>query len=331
MQISHTGSSPSPVALFEDRHRGIHVQLPSTQFVLDPGYLRNLRRARGVTAPELSAMLSVSSSSVHRWERGERLPGPHHVRGLAQALDVPACEVTRFFDVVRSPTPPKAGLHGTGLRRMRHARGFSGTELGDLVGVPAYTVYNWEAGRARIPVDRVPRLAAALDIDEERFARLVRQGPATPAAPPPQPLGQLAALRARAGLSQVQAAKRLGIARSSLRAWEAGKRPTLYGIRAMADLYGVSTSKVAEAVGVPFPRQLDPSTWAPGDLPEAIRVLREWSGLTQRALAELCGAQKDTVRAWENARCRPTRRFRQALEQTLRLPHGALQAAYGDR
>ena len=292
--------------------------------------LRDLRQASGLTAPELAGLVSVSCGAVHRWERRERLPGPHHVRALADALGVSMREVSRFFDAARTPTPPPTGLRGTALRGLRRARGLSGARLGLLVQVPASTVYNWEAGRCRIPLGHLRPLAAALDLEPALLCSLLRRGPVT-ATERPRPMGRLAVLRARHGLSQARAAASLGVSRSTLRLWEGGERPPLFAIRALAGLYGVPTSRVAEVAGVDFPRHLDPSTWRPGDLPVVLRVLREWSGLTQRAVGEHCGATQSTVRAWENGRTQPTAQFRHNLERVHRLPGGALLGAYRAR
>jgi transcriptional regulator with XRE-family HTH domain len=289
--------------------------------------LRALRHASGLTATELARLVSVDPASVLRWERRERLPGPHHVRALARTLDVPPQQVSGFFDAARTPAPPQTGLRGTTLRGLRRARGLTGAELGRLVDVPASTVYNWEAGRSRIPHSRVAGIARALGVPADRLVALLRNAPVADVRRH-LPRSPVAILRARRGLSQARAAERLGVSRSTLRQWEAGRPPTLAAVRAMAALYGVPTVRVAEACGVAFPRHLDPSSWRPGDLPGVLRTLREWSGLTQRALGELCGARVTTVRAWENARHQPTARLRLNLEEVLRLPPGALLLAY---
>ena len=96
----------------------------------------------------------------------------------------------------------------------------------------------------------------------------------------------------------------------------------------MAGLYDLPISHVANAAGVAFPSELDPSTWSPGQLPCLLRVLRDWSGLTQRALAVRVGAAVATVRGWESGRTQPGDRLRRRLEQVYRLPDGALLAAY---
>lgn len=287
--------------------------------------LRTLRRASGLSARELADLVAVGRTSIHRWERRERLPGPHHIHALARALGAPTASVAGFFDDAREPVAV-AGLRAPGLRTVRRVRGLSAARLADLVGVPAHTVYNWESGRARVPDDLVPTLATALGIDARRLPDVVRR-PAR-VTPDETPRPPLAVLRLRRGLSQVRAAEALGICRSTLRLWEDGSTPSLDSLRRMAGVYGVPVSRVAVAAGVQFPRELDPTTWTSGDLPAVLRVLRSWSGLTQQELASRCGSRTSTVRTWESGRCRPGAEFRTRLEALYRLQPGALLNAY---
>lgn len=193
------------------------------------------------------------------------------------------------------------------------------------LGVPPATVYNWESGNTRLPDATVADLSAALQIDADRCRHLLTR--ATPAPPPPV-RSALAVLRLRRGISQVAASRALGVARSTLRQWEEGQPPPLDAVRRMAAVYAVSVARVADAAGVRFPTELDPTTWRAGDLPAVLRVLRAWSGLTQAELAARCGARPDTVRAWEAGRTRPTPESRRRLEHLYRLPPEALRRAW---
>lgn len=288
--------------------------------------LRELRRERGLSATQVAGMLSVSPSSIHRWERGARLPGPVHLRALADAFDVPLADIVRSVDTHRPPPARASGLPGRGLRALRRARGLSAASLAAALGVPAHHVYNWEHGRCRIPMHYRKPLASALSVSEIRLPDLLTWAPSPPRLR--EPCHPIAAMRIRSGLSQVSAADRLGVSRWTLRRWERGERPTLAGIRGMAGLYNLPISHVAKVAGVVFPSELDPSTWSPGQLPGLLRVLRDWSGLTQRALAARVGAALATVRGWESGRIQPGDHLRRRLEQVFRLPEGALLAAY---
>ena len=80
----------------------------------------------------------------------------------------------------------------------------------------------------------------------------------------------------------------------------------------MAVVYGVPVARVARAAGVPAP-DCSTCSWSPGDLPLVLVALRQWSGLTQLALAEHCGCHTTTVRAWERGRARPANRTREPV------------------
>lgn len=141
----------------------------------------------------------------------------------------------------------------------------------------------------------------------------------------------LARLRRRAGLSQVVAARVTGWSRDSVRSWEQGAPPPLAALRALARAYGVPTSAVASAAGVAAPRLLDRRTWRPGDLPAALRTWREWTGMTQGALADRAGVSTDAVRGWERGRTTPYPAHRRRVEAALGLPPGALEPCLPER
>jgi DNA-binding XRE family transcriptional regulator len=200
--------------------------------------------------------------------------------------------------------------------------------VAELLGVSTHTVYNWERGTTAVPARQLEPLSRALQVRADDLLAALEGGcvPVTgELVGPPSPL---ALLRQRAKLSQVAAAHRLGISRSSIRVYESGRPVPLAQLRRMAALYRVPMGRLAAAGGVRCPRELDLKTWRPGDLGRVLRVLREWSGLTQGELAVRIGASRDAVRAWENGRYQPGPPLRHNLEQLYRLPEGVLQRAY---
>lgn len=221
--------------------------------------------------------------------------------------------------------------HGSALRRLRQARDLSAARVAELVGVSTHTVYNWERGTTHVPARRIEPLSQALQLRTGDLLAAL-EGPGAGCVPPAHPLvgppSPLARLRLRAKLSQVAAAHTLGISRSSIRVYESGRPVPLAHLRRMAALYRVPLVRLAAAGGVRCPRELDLKTWQPGDLGRVLRVLREWSGLTQGELALRIGASRDAVRAWENGRYQPGPPLRHNLEELYRLPVGVLQRAY---
>jgi transcriptional regulator with XRE-family HTH domain len=293
-------------------------------------FLRQRRWQRALSAGQLAERLDVHPTSVLRWERRDRLPGPVHIRELARSLDVEPAAVVAFFDQVRSPAPETCnGVRGHGLRPLRRAAHVSARTIAETLGVHPAIVYNWEAGRARIPLAQVPGLARVLGLDSARLRTLLIAAPATVAPRPPA--SELRRMRRRTGLSQEQVAHRVGTTRQSIGAWERGQAAPLAALRRLAGVYGAPVATVARAAGVSAPPLLDPQNWAPGDLGPTLVVLRQWSGLTQADVASHCGCSTAAVRGWERRRGMPRPVMRGRLEQLYNLSAGALLTAYPAR
>lgn len=62
--------------------------------------IRALRIERGWSLQTLADKVGRERSTVHKWERGERTPGPDDVRRLADAFQVHA------FDITDAPDAP---------------------------------------------------------------------------------------------------------------------------------------------------------------------------------------------------------------------------------
>lgn len=289
--------------------------------------LREVRVRLGLSAVEVGQAVAVHPTTVLRWERRDRLPGPGHLRGLARTYGLPVAAVSAFFDEARTPAGAKDGLPGPGLRRLRRLHHYSAARLAAEVRVPAHTVYNWEAGRSRVPEALLGDLAHAFSLQPGALQRLLQRWAHQP-LPPAEPASPVRRLRLRSGLTQADLARVAGVGVTSLKAWERGHRPSLAGVRGLARALDLPTVAVARAVGLDLPHELSPAGWAPGDLPRVLRVLRQWSRLTQGGLADRCGVSLSAVRAWEQGRLRPGPRSRARLERLYRLGDGALAVCY---
>lgn len=292
--------------------------------------LRSERARRGLRPTDLAEAIGVHPMSILRWERRERLPGPAHIHALARVLELEPARVADFFDDARAAAPAEpgpAGHRGQGVRALRWRAEVSASAIAAALAVPVSTVYNWEAGRARIPDSHIPALADALGLTPAALVERLRRPAAAIERPgaPPSPLRQL---RHRCRLSQARAAAAAGVDRHALGAWERGKAvPPLVAVRRLARTYGVSVATVARAAGVEPPRLLDRGQWRSGDLPAVLRTLRQWAGITQPELAARCSCSTAAVRTWEAGRGAPSARMRARLERAFGLPDGALAAA----
>lgn len=287
--------------------------------------LRRERTRRQLRPEDVASQLGVHPMSVLRWERRERLPGPAHIYPLATALDLDPARVIEFFDAARARTEP-TGVRAPGLRRLRQRAGLPVVTIAAHVGVRTSTVYNWESGRVRIPDALLEPLARLLRLSPEDLTAGLRTAPTTRPRPP-TPIAPLERLRRRSRLSLTRAAAAADVRRHALSDWERGRgTPSLAAARRLARTYGVPLAEVATAAGLELPPLLDPRRWQPGDLPEVLRCLRAWTGLTQRELAERAGCSAESVRSWEAARATPRPSYLRRLEQAFGLRDGALDA-----
>ncbi len=317
-----TSSEDQPIGL---RAQSLNVA-PLAVAELTPTTLQGWRIAQGLDVASLANQLGVGRSTIYRWERRCRFPGPAHLRALARALDVSALDVSAFFDAARLPNPRLEGVPAVGLRALRKAHGMTGPALARMLDIPSHRVYNWERGASRITGPELSGLTKVFALTTEDLRHCLVQPSPRPARKPN--FAPPARLRRSRGLSQVQAARALGVARSSLRHWEQGAPPPLGQLRHLALLYGVSVATVATASGVRAPVELRPQSWAAGDLPRVLYVLRNWSQISQAELADLCAVSVATIRNWERGRHQPVARHRHRLETVFRIPPDSLLCAY---
>ena len=136
--------------------------------------LRTARRDAGKSAPELATVVDVHPATVFRWERRERQPGPGEVTSLSAALGVDRAVVSEFF--LRGLEPARSDGHpGKAVRILRDRAGVSAGVVARAIGVAPHTVYNWESGRARVPVAQIDHLAAFFGIGPDELTSFLRR------------------------------------------------------------------------------------------------------------------------------------------------------------
>lgn len=133
-----------------------------------------------------------------------------------------------------SENPP---LNPERLRAARVRAGLTQAELARVIGVAGgERVSRWELGTSTPSTAMRARLAKALDIDLEEL--LPSQGPA-----------DLRRLRAEAGLTVAELAERGGVARGTIKRWEAGAALRVRApLDTVAAALGVSVDTLRHAI-----------------------------------------------------------------------------------
>ncbi|WP_409329968.1 helix-turn-helix domain-containing protein [Trujillonella humicola] len=138
------------------------------------------------------------------------------------------------------------------------------------------------------------------------------------AAPPVGALGEaLVAWRTASGLSRAAAARRIGVAHTTLRQWEiAGVRPQPLQMARLAEALGVPVDRLRAVAGPD--RVRTPST-SGGSSASALCRARLSAGLTATQLARKVGVGPATVSRWETGGRRPSAASRARVAAALRL------------
>ncbi|MFM9262640.1 MULTISPECIES: helix-turn-helix domain-containing protein [Rhodococcus] len=133
---------------------------------------------------------------------------------------------------------PRSGVRGFRADRLRELRVKAGLTPDDLsvrIGSSRQSVSHWETGRSTPAPPVLKQIAQELDVS---ISVLV---------PIPDNRLRMGDLRVRAGLTQIQAAERLGISPTSLAEIEKGMKPVNdQRVSAIAELYNVETAQVVE-------------------------------------------------------------------------------------
>ncbi|TXI50633.1 MAG: XRE family transcriptional regulator [Lysobacter sp.] len=100
---------------------------------------------------------------------------------------------------------------GDHIRRRRQVLSITQEEAAALLGVNAWTVHNWETGQRKPEIQFVPVLVEFLGYEPEP----VDEGTLA---------GRLVSKRRELGLSQLQAARSIGVDPATWTGWERGER-----------------------------------------------------------------------------------------------------------
>jgi len=123
-----------------------------------PEWLAGHRKRLGLSAAEYGSQVGVTGQSVYSWESGRTTPRSGPLAALDELRALTKKDVWKRLG--------KAEQDGHGLRfspgwvtRHRAKLELSAADYGELVGVSALTIYNWEKGKTRPGSQRLEALA----------------------------------------------------------------------------------------------------------------------------------------------------------------------------
>ncbi len=187
-------------------------------------HIRKARLFRGLRQRDVAETLGVRTETVANWERGRERPLARHHGAIIRFLG---------FD----PAPPARSLSER-LRGVRLRLGLTQEAMGQKLGLDEWSVCAWESGRrqpSRWMAVRLVSLLDAIDGTDSNpgrptlsfydLTRWRRRSPTEQVAGMPATIGeQIRQARLRARMSQVQAARVLGVHRTTVQTWEAGRK-----------------------------------------------------------------------------------------------------------
>jgi DNA-binding transcriptional regulator YiaG len=197
-----------------------------------PGVLKDLRARFDVTQQELARLLEVSPVTITSWETGKSRPRSANLSQIAALAEKGQADID---SALRRPAVPD--MTGAEVKRLRRGLDLTQTALAKLIGVSPAAVTAWETGKT-MPSRESRQVLGELaekprtQVDEE----LSRSGLV---APPEATLSgdQIRELRRKAGMSQRDLARKLGVSVNSVCNWETGRtEPRRGSIRKLLEM-----------------------------------------------------------------------------------------------
>jgi DNA-binding transcriptional regulator YiaG len=197
-----------------------------------PATLKHLRERFDVTQHELARLLEVSPVTVTAWETGKSHPRSANLAQVAALGEKDQAAIDTALGRQRVPDVSAADI-----KRLRKGLGLTQTVMAKLIGVSAAAVTAWETGKAT--PSRESRRALGQLAERPRAevdAQLNRAGLVAPARAALSG-EQIRELRAAAGMSQRDLARKLGVSVNSVCNWETGRtKPRRASIKKILEL-----------------------------------------------------------------------------------------------
>jgi DNA-binding transcriptional regulator YiaG len=119
-----------------------------------PEWLAGHRERLGLSAAEYATLVGVTGQSIYAWEQGRSTPRPEQMAKLEGIRGLKKKDVPKKNGRALRFSPDTVARHRERLE-------LSAADYGELVGVSALTVYNWEKGKTQ---PRQQQLEALADV-----------------------------------------------------------------------------------------------------------------------------------------------------------------------
>jgi transcriptional regulator with XRE-family HTH domain len=279
-------------------------------------HLTAFRQRAGVRRIDLAHQIGVSDETVRLWEKGTVRPSRDLFARLIVLLSLEVADWSAG-EPEASEVPPLARR----LRDERHARGLSQAAAVQLLDVGQATYASWETGRCAPGEAHHGAIAAFLGITADAVSAMC-EVPFTVDVSTWPPLGQIVGRqREQRQLRRSDLAELIGVATSTIAAWELGSRvPAADHLRRLAAALDLELAVLAASL----PQRDDRSP-----LGELIVARRRELGIRSADVARRAGTSETVISRWVNGRHRPAAASLRRLAHALELPFSTVAAAAG--
>lgn len=279
-------------------------------------HLTAFRQSAGMRRVDLAREIGVSDETVRLWEKGTVQPSRDLLARLIALLSLGAADWSASDADQEGPALPVLARR---LRNERRDRGMSQAAVVRILDVAQATYASWETGRCSPADQHHEALAAFLDVDVEEVSAMC-DVPFTVDSSTWPPLGQIVGQqRELRQVRRADLAAQLGVAASTIAAWELGSRvPAAHHLRGLAAALDIEVAVLAASVP-----QRDDRT----PLGELIVARRRELGIRSADVARRAGTTETVVSRWVNGRHRPVAASLRRLAHALELPFAAVAAA----
>jgi len=279
-------------------------------------HLKAFRERAGLRRIDLARQIGVSDETVRLWEKGTVQPSREL---LARLIALLSLEVADWSASDSDPQVPELPVAARRLREERRARGISQATAVWLLDVAQATYASWETGRCSPAEQHHEAIASFLGIGVEEVTAMC-EVPFTVDTSTWPPLGQIVGhQRELRQLRRAEVAEQLGVAASTIAAWELGSRvPGADHLRRLAAALDLEPAVLAASV----PQREDRTP-----LGELIVSRRRELGIRSADVARRAGTSETVISRWVNGHHQPVAASLRRLAHALDLPFATVAAA----